>query len=237
MAQLLYGKIGGLTNFQGAYSGVVDPPLTGLLARYRADLGVTEGAGGVTDWADQSGNGYTLSQATEANRPALVTGVINGQSVIRFTLANADHLERATTPAENQPYAWAIVAAHPTASGVAQWAVSAEGGFRSVGYDSSDRPMMFAGSTLADDVALNANFHTIIGNFNSATSEIFVDGASVVTGDANTGNIAGLVIGAGSPAGADPFGGDLAEVFLYDHALDAGEIAAMDTYVAARYGI
>ena len=235
MVSLVTGTlIGGL--IAGGTGAAPDPPLTGLVARFRADTEVTEDTGGVSAWGDPVG-GFDLAQATEANRPALVAGVINGHPVIRFTLANNDHLSRAVTPAENQPYAWVIVAAHPIASGAGQWAVSSTFAFRCVGYDSSDRPQMFAGSTLADNVALDANFHTVVGNFNSASSEIFVDGASVVTGDASTGNIAGLIIGAGAVAAGDPFGGDIAEVFLYDHVLDAGEIAAMDTYVAARYGI
>lgn len=44
--------------------------LSGLIAFWRADLGVTQVAGVVSDWTDQSINGFTLSQSNAPNRPA-----------------------------------------------------------------------------------------------------------------------------------------------------------------------
>ena len=222
-------------SFSGA-AAEAEPPQTGLIAWFRADTEVTEGTGGVSAWGDPVG-GFDLAQATEANRPALVAAVINGQPVIRFTRANADHLARATTPTPVQPYTWVMVAALTTGSAIFQWAVSDGASFRSLGYNNSDQPAIFSGGVVADDVASDGNFHALIGVFNGASSEIFVDNASVVTGDAGAGNFSGgIVVGAG-PSASDPLGGDIAEVLLYDHVLDASERTALDTYFAARYGI
>ena len=238
MVSLITGpKLGGLL---AGGLGAVAPPLTGLDARWRADTGVTEAGTGVSSWVDMIGS-FDMVQGTDANRPALVTGVINGQPVIRFTRANTDFLTQATGPTGiAQPYAIVAVLAHTASSGVAQWLCSAAGGvsFRNIGFTNDDKPRMFAGASFNDDVALAANFHSFIGIFNGASSEIFIDNTSVVTGDNGGGSSeTGFTVGGGNNSGADPFGGDLAEVLFYDHALDASERTALDSYVAARYGI
>ena len=43
---------------------------------------VTLNSGNVSAWADKSGNGRTLSQATAANQPAYTTGAVNGRNAI-----------------------------------------------------------------------------------------------------------------------------------------------------------
>jgi hypothetical protein len=221
----------------GPASAAPSPPLTGLAAWYRADLGVTEAGTGVSQWNDQSGNGHHVVQATDANRPALVTGVINAHPVIRFTRANTDRLVDTSGLSISQPYTLVMVAAR-TATGGTQWVLSAgDGNYRCIGYDSDDTPQMFAGGIVDDAVPLNTAFHAFIGIFNGASSEIFIDNSSVVTGDAGSGSIGGVGIGVGNGTTGDPFGGDIAEVLIYDHALDGTERTALAAYVAARYAL
>ena len=239
MAQLLTGKLGGLTSFQGAYSGAVDPPLTGLDARWRADTGVTEAGTGVSSWVDMISS-FDMVQGTDANRPALVTGVVNGQPIIRFTQANTDFLTQATGPTgQAQPYT-IVAVIKLTSTGVAQWTLTAsgDGNFRSMGSNGTTA-WMFAGSAFdTGDVVETTNFHSLIGIFNGASSEMFLDNASLGTGDASTGaSTTGFTVGGGNSSGANPFGGDIAEVLFYDHALDSTERTALDTYFAARYAI
>ena len=57
--------------------------LSGCVLWLRSDLGVITGSG-VSTWADQSGNGRDLFQATEASKPSQVLNQINGHPVIRF---------------------------------------------------------------------------------------------------------------------------------------------------------
>jgi hypothetical protein len=64
--------------------GVPDGTNT-LHAWWRADAGVTITGGGVSTWADQSGWGTTLSQATSARRPTSTTSAaLNNQAVIHY---------------------------------------------------------------------------------------------------------------------------------------------------------
>jgi Concanavalin A-like lectin/glucanases superfamily/Secretion system C-terminal sorting domain/F5/8 type C domain len=54
----------------------------------KADAGVTLSGSNVTQWADQSGNGYNVTQATAANQPTFETNVFNGQPAINFDGSN-----------------------------------------------------------------------------------------------------------------------------------------------------
>src|SRR5262245_40330762 len=49
-----------------------------------ADTGVTTNNSRVTTWADRSGNNNNAAQSVIARQPTLVTGVVNGQPVVRF---------------------------------------------------------------------------------------------------------------------------------------------------------
>ncbi|MFZ1807116.1 MAG: T9SS type A sorting domain-containing protein [Cyclobacteriaceae bacterium] len=61
-----------------------------LRAWWRGDAGVTEAAGVVSDWGDQSGYGNNLSQATPANRPTTaISAALNNRSIIRYTAASS----------------------------------------------------------------------------------------------------------------------------------------------------
>lgn len=62
--------------------------ITGFLSRHRADSIAQADGSSVATWADDSGNGHALTQATAGNQPILKTGVVNGRAVVRFTGGN-----------------------------------------------------------------------------------------------------------------------------------------------------
>lgn len=66
--------------------------LTGLIAWYKADTGVTTSGGNVTQVLDQSGNGYTL---TNTGTVAFNATGFNGLSAFDFIVANAGLLKTA----------------------------------------------------------------------------------------------------------------------------------------------
>lgn len=73
---------------------IEDPAdISGLLVWLDANQGVTEIAGRVSLWEDQSGNGHDAAQATAGLRPILVLSEINGLPVIRFDGANEERLD------------------------------------------------------------------------------------------------------------------------------------------------
>ena len=82
MAGILFrGLLGGTG---GGGGGSLPSPST-LLGWWKADAGVTkDGSDKVSQWADQSGNGYDFTQATGARQPTWEASVQNGLPGIRF---------------------------------------------------------------------------------------------------------------------------------------------------------
>ncbi len=61
---------------------------TGLKLWLRSDQGVTQGGTGVVSWADQSTFGNNATQATDASKPVVQAGAVNGYSTIKFDGSN-----------------------------------------------------------------------------------------------------------------------------------------------------
>jgi hypothetical protein len=80
------GAIGGTAGTAGTDGGAVLPTdIQGDLELWlRADLGVTETAGLVSGWADQSGKNHHYAQTDAAFRPQLVATAIGGKPSVRF---------------------------------------------------------------------------------------------------------------------------------------------------------
>ena len=58
--------------------GFLPNQISGLLAWYRFNTGITITGLGVSQWDDQSGNGRHLTQGTDADRPSHSSGIITG---------------------------------------------------------------------------------------------------------------------------------------------------------------
>lgn len=98
-------------------SSLPTPPISGLTLWLRADLGVTLNGGAVSAWADQSGQGNNVAQATPAVQPTFVSSDtnLNNRASIRFNVAN-NSLDMTNSPT----FAWvAVVTTHPGTGGVA----------------------------------------------------------------------------------------------------------------------
>lgn len=76
-------------NTHGAYAYNQDG---GLVADYNADL---ETAGALATWTDRSGSLNHLAQATGANQPLVVAGILNGKKIVRFD-GTTDYMSKAS---------------------------------------------------------------------------------------------------------------------------------------------
>lgn len=82
-----------------AYTINAGPPLTNLAAWYKKGTGQTDAGGGACSaWADQSGNGFNMVQATGANQPA-----IQGDGTLLFD-GTSDRLTATGLAGLSQPF-------------------------------------------------------------------------------------------------------------------------------------
>jgi hypothetical protein len=232
-----------------------------LVLWLRADTiaGVADG-GALTTWSDESGQGNDFTQATADKKPLYKAGIIGGQPVVRFdgsndllvcssnfstaqvgtvafvyrlTAAVANYETLLSTTLDSGSTKWVIVRAYRHSS--------TPNACLSV-FNGADSRLL--GSTT---IAAATNYALIIKTDGSTTS-MRLNGANdpiVANYGANTGawwgdvaNRTLFALGAYKNDGESQFlKGDLAEVIVYDAALSAGDIAALEAYLSEKYSL
>ena len=216
----------------------IDTPdkISGLKAWWKADsLGLTDGTA-VSSWGDSSASGIALTQATSANQPIFKTNIINGQPVVRFDGSN-DRLRAASTLGLSQPNTIFIVVGNwnsSTAGNLVDVATG-DGARQLVAYDTGVALGFYAGTGFVSDApATHPGYICISALFNGASSTINVNGTQVLTGNPGSNGLGQPTIGSD---GGNAFGGDIAEIIVFNRALTALERAHVENYLGNKYGI
>lgn len=157
------------------------------------------GSGFVSVWFDQSGNGRNLIQNTSANQLRIVNAgvidVLNGKPSI-YNPNNLSRFMKVSFGSNlSQPNSYFFLGSHANANGVIldTYATS-----RSQIYQNSNSTLrLFANTDLTLTYTPNIGSQNLIfAMTNSTTSRIGVNGATGVTGNAGTGTMDGLTLGA-----------------------------------------
>lgn len=200
------------------------------------------GNGFVVTWYDQSGNSRDVTQTTAANQPQIVaSGVlntVNSKASINFN-GSSQILVKTAFGSSNVVTNFAVyrnssLLNNPNVFSIGTSGVSTS---KTLGLNSSTGfQRIFAGSSLQFNVASVVNTHYLgYAFFNGASSQIAVNGASAVVGDAGTNVASDLAIGAGL-AGSNYFNGPIQEVILYGSNQSANK-SAIETLINSYYGI
>lgn len=202
----------------------------GLLYRWRADSIAQANSTAVSSWTDSVGS-VALTQATGGLQPLYIVSGINGLPIVRFD-GNDDTLA-ATITSRTQQYTFAIVgqsAVVPTSGRQLVWS-GAE--ILSIATGLWE---MWSGASL-DGGSVTTSPTLTVCQFNSVSSNLYLNGNLSISGDAGTG-ATGTALQIGNHSSISrPWNGDVAEVLLYDHGLTAGERAELGTYTQDRYAI
>ena len=200
---------------------------------------ITHISGVVSQWADKSGNGYHLTQATEAWRPSTGTHTLNGLNVLWHS---NDHLHNLSVTMPRPFTIGAVYQIDPTAPDKTYrfWGAlaPANGATGAIGrrsatwgmYDSNviDHPNS---SSYAVDSP-----HAHVGVFNGSASLYSLDGdrasASLTAG--TTGRIH---VGAYADGGYSPLVGRMAEIVIASGALTGTDLTNLEDYLMTKWGI
>jgi hypothetical protein len=197
--------------------------------------------GFVVTWYDQSGNANNVTQIIAANQPQIVSGgtivSINSKSSINFDgndllIKTGLGLNTATTCFS--VYRNTSLVGNPNVFSTGLVAVSTQKAF---GLNSGTGfQRIFAGSSLQFNVASVVNTHYLGYNlFNGASSQIAINGASSIVGDAGTNSNTDLSIGAGLAASNFMIGG-IQEIILYATNRSANK-TEIESNINSYYGI
>jgi hypothetical protein len=217
----------------------------------------------VTQWNDKSANGYNVTQGTGARRPTSGVNTQNGKNVISFD--GNDLLQAATasnwTFINNATGATIFFAIYFNASAVENTVLatafsSAHTGFFSSksgsdilvglvyrGVASTETSVLVSGS-LPDNSAKYVSMVLDNANATAANRLIFkINGGSNITGNTSTASLSTsapfqpLIIGAYDSAGSGGLNGNVCEVIIYSGQLAAGDITAVNSYLASKWAI
>ncbi len=229
-------------------SGFNPKRLAGLSAWYDATVAssITLTSGFVSQWNDLSGTGHHLTQSVEADRPG--TGTISGKTAIDFDGSN-DYLSNAVAPAGFTYGTIFCVHSFDNAGGnqVLYTILAAGNETMAVSKHTGGEYRNNAGAS--GSVARSGG--TAVINTPRLTTNTFDSGTSAhayrLDGAEQTGttggffsNIAGTWLGARNSA---TFGltlfldGQVGEWVIYNRVLSASEVAKVEAYLAAKWGV
>lgn len=202
--------------------------LPNLAAWFRFGQGITSAAGAVSQWADQSGNGRHLKQATGAAQPALQADgsiLFDGTSDFlkcdAFTLAQPE-----TVYVLFKQITWTLNSYIFDGDGAASGILSQRG--------TSPELATYAGSSV---VANNSNlavgvYGAVATVINGASSLIQVNNTTPTTGNPGVSNMGGFTIG-GRGDGTTEWGNiQFKEAIVYAAAHDAVTRARVIAYLS-----
>ncbi|MEL6535918.1 MAG: Calx-beta domain-containing protein, partial [Bacteroidota bacterium] len=205
------------------------------------DLTQVDGTG-VSSWPDASGNTNDADQATAGNQPTFETAEINGQPVIRFD-GNNDYLRNAAVSYNARTFFTVVRPAAPYTGGFGQvWGSYGEGAHLALddragnkngfSFDGNASTQGRYGLNGADYGALASN--TNLPPWVNATSQLIT--AEFQSTQPLTDQTLGSTF-PGHSVGSFHYGGDIAEVIVYNVALNTARRRIVENYLAAKYGL
>ena len=221
-------------------------PTFGLSLWLKGDAGVTQAAGFVSNWADQSGNGNDASQATGGLQPTFNPTSINGLPGLTFdgvasTMAGAfapgstgiSVIYVAKSGASLSSFGSILNSQGGAGTTGIQWgfALGSDGSF-GAGYGGPDESVSFGGITgVATESPFSASFvyDKVTWQMNGAAS-----GSASDTSFPSGPFTYALGHDTGAPANSW-FKGDIAEIIVYDHPLSAPDLATVQAYINTKY--
>lgn len=217
----------------------VPTKLSGCVLWLRADLGVTLNGSNVSAWADQSGNGRDLAQATTTKQPPYSTSGGPNSTPMVGPFDGVDDFLRATFTQAQPIHRWvvAIVNATPVAGETCMdGATGNTARFLSAGVTTT--ASINAGSSLAQSPTADISAFQICElQFNGASSSLRVGNSTAATGNAGTASPNGIILGMFGDQASAPSECSFAEVIDYDRILSAAEATTVRDYLKSRYGL
>lgn len=208
------------------------PDSEDLHARYDArELSAADGDP-VSTWPDETANGHDLTAGTA---PTYVESGINGNPVIRFDGVD-DFLDVAWGTIYQPNHVFIVGRMQSIPSNAVVFFDSETSNHRHAIFVSGDpNPWaMHAGGTIKDGSA-DTSAHIFNGLFDGASSELRVDGASTITGDAGADGFNGLTVGA-EVAKNSYANVDIGEILVYPMDKSAKE-TDIEQYLSDGWGV
>ena len=223
-----------------------------LILWLRADLGVTNSAGQISAWADESGQANTAKQNTSSHQPLYVTNALNGLPVVQFNGTNyfslPSTLFNGTTGAE--ALVVLNVATNPPGANQTLWEwgnYNNNGGgvyypntSGAISEDFGSAPPYYPYTvpyTVGAPIQSLTQYHVYEVAGQASFWGAWINGVTQAsTTNNNYGTWGSYYLGGGLGA-ANPFVGDVAEVLVFNRTLSANERLIVNNYLNLKYAL
>ncbi len=233
-----------LALFTGRAHAQALPVTSGLRLHLKADLGVTASGGTVSAWADQSGNGFHVEQATATMRPAFTANAANGKPAL--TLDGTDDFLQSNASVDllgaQTSYSYFIVAKPATTQKAYAdlFDYSHNSSVRFVVQQDAGQTNKFYNNGYATQQLYPTAFNLLTGtHVNGGTVMSRANGVNELTATSSTnsfGTPSAFRVGNWINSGRE-FTGQIAEVVMYNRVLTASEITQVETYLDTKYNL
>jgi hypothetical protein len=197
----------------------------GLIGWYAADsLPLSDGAA-VSSWPDGSSAAIGLVTGTGGTAPTFKANQVNYHPAVLFN-GTSDFLQGTNPALTKQPLT--VFAVFSSTSGNRLW------GAQGIRLMQGGVTVIYAGTGFSGPT-VSAGFHYGTFIVNGASSQVRIDGAVAASGDAGA-NTPSTTFAIGSEGdNAQWWGGDIAEVLMYNGVLSPTDIATVEAYLNSKY--
>ncbi|MDO8429607.1 MAG: LamG domain-containing protein, partial [Candidatus Daviesbacteria bacterium] len=235
-------------------SGIVQPTsFNGLKVWYLANAQDSSDDSTLGSLFDSSGNNYTTTQGTAANKPTFKTNIINSLPIVRFdgtndsfnatsysafmNTSNFSFFAVAKTNVSNDGGNHTILGRNHSASGGAwDFGIATNGKVNISTWNGSGTQTQVKGATALG----TSSFYIISATDDGTTRTIYLNGTQDNSGTGTTINdtiSTPVTVGVAHGGSAELWNGDIAEVILYNRSLSSTERQTIETYLSNKYNI
>ncbi|WP_420318828.1 T9SS type A sorting domain-containing protein [Ekhidna sp.] len=208
------------------------------------DKGVTTSGTNVTDWADQSDSGINAAQATSNDQPTYKTSAINSHAVLEFD-GTDDYLDLGDVldfvPGTDAFSFFAIFNTLDNGTILSRandgTAANRQYQFITTGGDYSQ---IIGGTQSTGTTPVVDDAWTIVGTMiNTANLDTYLNGAIEINngGVGIASETTNVLIGARTGGAGYIYGGDIAEILMFDAELTVSQRRDVETYLALKYAL
>lgn len=212
--------------------------IAGLKLFLDAGLGITKDGGDlISDWADQSGTGNDVAQATGSAQPLFVSSVaaFNNLPTVRFV--SADSLFRTAFVSAPITTGFSIYMVCSDPSSINGFYFDGVTDRAALLQDANPHLDFFTSATVNSTTAPSgaaAVIYRII--YDGASSSLFRDGSSISTGNDGAGDMDGISLASNASQGAN-INMDISEYLIYDNVLSAGDNTLLMNFLTGKYAL
>lgn len=199
--------------------------------------GDIDGSDGVITWADQSGSGNDLTQATAGSRPIVLEDAAAGKRTLLFDGVD-DYLQSGT-------FGTAIPA---TSSIFVVVKANQQEGDQTIidGISATNRQTIETGTGQKISIdqglgtpavgAADLGDYTVVAGIFGPTDYVYANRDEKAAGNQGTQTLTGLTVGAQWDGSAKYLKGEIAEIIIFDESLNHGRRTQIECYLAWKYG-